>query len=198
MKGAVLSSIAEVKWGSGMDQSGEPDAVLVERARTDPEAFGQLYDRYLSRMYSYFYHHTGGNVVESEDLTQKVFFQVLTHLNGYTDRGLPFGAWLFRIAHNVLANWHRDRARHPQTALDDVDPGEDFEDPLESVEERAQVRKLVAGLPEDPKRILLLKFVEGFTNAEIGRVMGKSEGAVKALLHRTLRKLRDELTVARP
>lgn len=181
-----------------MDQAGEPDAVLVERARTEPEAFGALYDRYLGRVYSYFYHHTGGNVVEAEDLTEKVFFQVLTHLSGYTDRGLPFGAWLFRIAHNVLANWHRDRARHPQSPLDALDPGEEFADPLEQVEERAQVRRLVAALPDDPKRILLLKFVEGFSNAEIGRVMGKSEGAVKALLHRTLKKLREEMMVTRP
>src|SRR5690349_3665870 len=173
-----------------MDQPGEPDAVLVERAKSDPETFGALYDRYLSRVYSYFYHHTGGNVHDAEDLTEKVFFQVLTHLPGYTDRGLPFAAWLFRIAHNVLANWHRDRARHPQASLDDTDPGEDFQDPLETVEEKAQIRRLVSQLPDDPKRILLLKFVEGFSNADIGRAMGKSEGAVKALLHRTLKKLR--------
>lgn len=189
----MLSQIAEVKWGSGMGPEEEPDAVLVARAKADPEAFGALYDRYLNRIYSYFYHHTGGNVHEAEDLTEKVFFQVLTHLAGYTDRGLPFGAWLFRIAHNVLANWHRDRARHPQTSLDLTDPGEDFEDPLEKVEARTQVRKMVAQLPDDPKRVLLLKFVEGFTNAEIGKVMGRSEGAVKALLHRTLKKLRDEI-----
>lgn len=175
-----------------------PDAALIEQAKADPEAFGALYDRYVGKIYSYFYHHTGGNVHESEDLTEKVFYQALTHIAGYTDRGAPFGAWLFRIAHNVQANWHRDRARHPQTSLDVTDPGEDFEDPLETVEERAQVRKLVAQLPDDPKRVLLLKFVEGFTNAEIGRVMGRSEGAVKALLHRTLRKLRDELEGKRP
>ncbi|MCX6024316.1 MAG: sigma-70 family RNA polymerase sigma factor [Chloroflexi bacterium] len=172
--------------------------MVVERARTDPEAFGVLYDRYLNRVYSYFYHHTGGNVHDSEDLTEKVFFQVMTHLSSYTNRGLPFGAWVFRIAHNIMANWHRDRARHPQAPLDDYDVGSDFEDPMEVIEEQAMVRKLVANLADNPKRVLLLKFVQGFSNAEIGQAMGKTEGAVKALLHRTLKKMREELTSRQP
>src|SRR5205814_323141 len=78
--------------------------------------------------------------------------------------------------------------------LEDYEGSAGWEDPLERVEEQAQIRGLVAKLPEDPKRMLLLKFVEGFSNAEIGEIMGRSEGAVKALLHRTLRKLRDDLT----
>ena len=171
----------------------ESDEALVERAKVDPQAFGELYERYLARIYSYCYYRTR-NVSEAEDLTEKVFLQALSHLPSYAYRGLPFSVWLYRIAHNVVANWHRDRQRHPQLPLEDTDSFSLDDDSLEQVEDVAMVRKAVAGLPSERQNLLLLKFVEGLSNAEIGKALGRTEGAVKALLHRTLRSLRDEIS----
>ncbi|MBI2864630.1 MAG: sigma-70 family RNA polymerase sigma factor [Chloroflexi bacterium] len=172
----------------------EPEYILVERAKADPEAFGVLYERHLTRVYSYMYNRTG-SVPDAEDLTEKVFFQALTHMRSYDSRGIPFSVWLLRIAHNLVANWHRDNSRRRTIRLDDVEPaGEDPPD-VERQEERATVRKALANLPSDRQHLLVLKFVEELSNSEIGQVMGRSEGAVKALLHRTLISLRKGLAV---
>ena len=173
----------------------DDDVVLVERAKADPEAFGELYQRYLERIYSYIYHRTG-NVCDAEDLTERVFLQALTHLPSYTHRGLPFSAWLFRIAHNVVANWHRDNRRNRFLPLDEAIAASEDRDPLEMVEEVAQVRRAVAQLSSERQQALLLKYVEELPHADIGQIMGRSEGAVKALLHRTLKALKKEIQVS--
>jgi RNA polymerase sigma-70 factor (ECF subfamily) len=142
----------------------------------------------LTRVYTYVYYRTG-NVHDAEDLTERVFFQALTYLPSYKERGLPFSAWLLTIAHNLVANWHRDRRRHPVLCLDDVVSARSLSAEMEESEEREMLRKAIAGLPRERQHLLLLKFVEEMPNAEIGRVMNRSEGAVKALLHRTLRSL---------
>ncbi len=170
----------------------DDDAVLIERARSDPEAFGDLYERYLSRIYSYVYHRTG-NAADAEDLTERVFLQALTHLPNYTYRGLPFSVWLFRIAHNLVANWYRDRGRAKTTSLDGVSAMVFDIDPMERIEEAQLVRRMVATLSPDRQQLLALKFGQELSHAEIGQIMGRTEGAVKALLHRTLKALKEEL-----
>lgn len=170
----------------------EPDEVLVERAKKDPGAFGELYERYIAKVYSYVYYRTGSQW-EAEDLTEKVFLQALGHLQGYVDRGLPFSVWLLRIAHNLVVNWYRDRRRRPVAPLDDgqLPHEEEGLDRLEMAEDMAIVRKAVSRLPQERQHLIMLKYFEGLSNAEIGQAMGRSEGAVKALLHRTLKTLKD-------
>jgi RNA polymerase sigma-70 factor (ECF subfamily) len=170
----------------------EDDAVLIERARSDPEAFGDLYERYVGRIYSYIYHRTG-NAADAEDLAERVFLQALTHLPNYTYRGLPFSVWLFRIAHNLVANWYRDRGRARTVSLDGVMAMAHDVDRMEQVEEATVVRRVVARLAPDRQQLLLLKFGQELSHAEIGQIMGRSEGAVKALLHRTLKAMKEEL-----
>lgn len=170
------------------------DELLVQRAQVDPAVFGQLYERYIDRIYSYIYYRIG-SVWDAEDLTSLTFVQALTNLNRYTDKGTPFSAWLYRIAHNLIANWHRDHGRHPSVALDETLPVES-EEPVEAIGEKEEhdlVRRAVAGLPPERQHLLLLKFVEGLSNAAIGKAMGRSEGAIKQLLHRTLANLRTEM-----
>ncbi len=169
------------------------EAELVEQAKADTTAFGELYQRYVGRIYSYVYNRTG-NQSDAEDLTERVFVQALTHLRGYTYRGLPFSVWLFRIAHNVVANWHRDRQRNKTVPMDDATlTAEMGTDRLEMVEDVAQLRRAMTKLPQDRQQLLLLKFNEELSHAEIGKIMNRSEGAVKALLHRTLKALKHEL-----
>lgn len=172
------------------------DGELIELAKEDRQAFGLLYERYLPKIYSYVYHRTG-NSHDAEDLTAKVFQRALGHIGGYEDRGLPFQAWLYRIAHNLVANWHRDQGRRKIIALDDyVAHSLRSEAPdrlAEENQEREQLMEAVRRLPEDRQQLLLLKFIEQMSNAQIGQIMGRTEGAVKSLYHRTLSALREDL-----
>jgi len=168
---------------------------LVTRAKSDPAAFGQLYEHYVARIYNYHYRHTG-NATESEDLTSRTFYRALRGLHSYREKpGASFQAWLFRIAHNLVINWYRDSNRHQSVSLDSVQPLHSMLDMphehVEAAEERERLLRVIAHLPEDRKTLLLLKFVERMSNLEIAAVLGRTEGAVKALYHRTLISLRE-------
>jgi len=169
---------------------------LTRAAEGDSEAFGVLYDRYVARIYNYIYYRTG-NQHDAEDLTSRVFTRAMRHISNYQDRGVPFSAWLYRIAHNLVANWHRDNSRRQEVALDDTyrtgSDGELPESVLMRTEEEDTLLSIIHHLPEDRQQLLILKFVEHLSNAEIGRIMGRTEGAIKSLYHRTLLSLRDEI-----
>jgi RNA polymerase sigma-70 factor, ECF subfamily len=176
------------------------DVTLARAAQGDLEAFGLLYEQYVGRIYNYVYYRTG-NIYDAEDLTERVFMRAMRHIPNYHDRGLPFTAWLYRIAHNLVANWHRDNSRRKEIPLDDglqpIYQGEHPEHELLRTEERERLLGAIRGLPADRQQLLILKFVEHLSNVEIGQIMGRSEGAVKSLYHRTLLTMRDELeTVA--
>lgn len=172
------------------------DSELVALAKEDKAAFGELYERYLQKIYSYVYYRTG-NVHDAEDLTAKVFIRALSHISNYVEKGVPIQAWLYRIAHNLVANWHRDQGRRKIIALDDYvvhSLKSEAPDRLsEDREERNQLMEAFRRLPEDRQQLILLKFVERMSNAEIGAIMGRTEGAIKSLYHRTLLALREEI-----
>src|SRR5438552_1909404 len=169
------------------------DEELAERAKTDSDAFGALYERHVKRIYNYVYYRTG-RAAEAEDLTERVFFQALENIPRYQHRGAPFSAWLFRIAHNLVANWHRDSGRHPAGPIEEAERREDgrADPPADALraEESRELRTQVGRLAVDRQQLLVMKFVEERSNADIARELGRTEGAVKALLHRTLVSLR--------
>ncbi|HRC62553.1 MAG TPA: sigma-70 family RNA polymerase sigma factor [Dehalococcoidia bacterium] len=167
----------------------------------EADAFSALYEAHAPRVYRYLLSRTS-RPAEAEELTSRTFLNALTHLEGYRGgRGGgadPFGSWLMSIAHNLLANWYRDRGRRPPTApLDDAltipTEGPDPQSTLEMSEQVRRVREAVRALAPDRQELLAFKYVEGLTNAQIGERMGRSEGAVKALHHRTLRQLQETL-----
>jgi RNA polymerase sigma-70 factor (ECF subfamily) len=172
------------------------EEILSRAARGDRDAFGALYERYIERIFNYVYYRTG-NLHDAEDLTARVFQRAMNHIHSYTDRGVPFSAWLYRIAHNLVANWHRDRSRRQELPLRDVPALPSKEDRPETRLVRTQdqdaLMRLIRQLPPDRQTLLILKFVEDLSNAEIGKIMGRSEGAVKSLYHRTLLALRDQI-----
>jgi RNA polymerase sigma-70 factor, ECF subfamily len=172
------------------------EEVLSLASQDDRDAFGQLYARYMDRIFNYVYYRTG-NLHDAEDLTARVFQRAMNHIHNYTDRGVPFSAWLYRIAHNLVANWHRDRSRRQEIPLDDLPvlptKGDHPERNLLRSQEQEALLKLIRRLPPERQNLLILKFVENMSNAEIGAIMGRSEGAVKSLYHRTLLALRDQL-----
>lgn len=167
---------------------------LVEQAKTDPDAFGKLYELYVEKIYSYIYYRIG-NHHDAEDLTAKVFHRALNHIGSYNNKGVPFAAWLYRIAHNLVANWHRDHSRRQVVALEQITLTDNGHDMPQRVAERNNEREIlleaIQKLPAERQKLLTLKFIEKMSNAEIGRIMGRSEGAIKSLYHRTLVSLKD-------
>ncbi|NTW99809.1 MAG: sigma-70 family RNA polymerase sigma factor [Geobacteraceae bacterium] len=168
---------------------------LLERAHHHVGAFRALVDAYKDRLFAFIWrmvrdHH------EAEDLTARVFQRAMNHIVNYTDRGVPFSAWLYRIAHNLVANWHRDRSRKQEIPLSEaplIAKGDAPESTLVQTQQQDALLKLIRCLPAERQTLLILKFVEHMSNAEIGEIMGRSEGAVKSLYHRTLLALRDEI-----
>lgn len=178
------------------DDGALDEARLIEQAKNDPEIFGRLYELYVEKIYNYVYYRVG-NRQEAEDLTAKVFYRALNHIPHYKNKGVPFAAWLYRIAHNLVANWHRDRKRRQVVALESVNlPGDKRQNPHQVAERINEGEILLAAiqyLPVERQELLMLKFVERMSNAEIGQIMGRSEGAIKSLYHRTLVSLKELL-----
>ena len=172
------------------------DSQLIERAKTDPQAFGELYERYVDRIYNYIYYRVG-NPEDVEDLTARTFFKALEKIDGYEDRGAPFSAWLYRIAHNLVANWHRQQSRHKSLPFEDLSAsGSPQSNPSVVAEKREVQEELLSAihqLAEDRQELLILKYVDHMPNAQIGEVMGRTESSIKSLYHRTLQVLRTEL-----
>jgi len=172
------------------------EEILALASQGDRDSFGLLYERYVERIFNYVYYRTG-NTHDAEDLTARVFQRAMNHIKNYTDRGVPFSAWLYRIAHNLVANWHRDRSRKQEIPLDDLPilqtKGDHPEKNLVRSQEQDALLRMIRKLPSERQNLLILKFVENMSNAEIGAIMGRSEGAVKSLYHRTLFALRDQL-----
>jgi len=174
------------------------EIALIDAARTDPAAYGKLYSRYVEKIYNYIFYRTG-SAKDAEDLTGKVFFKAMNNIKNYKHMGLPFSAWLYRIAHNLVANYHRDRSRKTEISLEFV-PGESLPQaelqPESHVVRNQEVEDLLGyihNLADNRQELLILKFVDQLSNVEIGKIMRKSEGAIKSLYHRTLLELREKM-----
>jgi RNA polymerase sigma-70 factor, ECF subfamily len=159
--------------------------------------FSELYRTHLRDVYSYAYYRIG-NHHDAEDLTEQTFLQAYRHFERALreSNGRPLRPWLIRIAHNLAANYYRDRARRPQTALDDADTLSALHPTEELVEEREELKEVLAGvsqLPEDRREALIMRFALGMDNREIARALGRTEGATKVLIHRAIRQLEQGL-----
>lgn len=169
---------------------------LVRRAQNnDREAFAQLYEAYFEKIYRYVTLRLGDEM-EAEDITQQVFLNTLRSISSFKWRGKPFSAWLFRIAHNLVTDYLRKKKRATlpldQSAVDD-EPN-----PEQIAEEKLDFERLLQAtkkLTEAQREVLSLRFSSGLPIAEVARVMGRSEGAVKALQHAAILALRRELGV---
>ncbi|HET6832071.1 MAG TPA: RNA polymerase sigma factor [Solirubrobacterales bacterium] len=163
-------------------------------------AFEALYREHLRDVYSYCYYRIG-NHHDAEDLTEQTFLQAYRHFERARREsdGRPLRPWLIRIAHNLAANYHRDRSRRPTAALDNVEPVEHPHGTERIVEGRERMREVMSGLdrlPDDRREALIMRFSLGMSNREIARALGRSDGATKVLIHRAIRQLEEELEPA--
>ncbi len=168
---------------------------LAERAaQHDREAFGQLYDLYIDKIYKYIFYKCR-NVEEAEDLTAQVFTKAWEAIDRYRWEGYPFSTWLYRIAHNQMIDYYRthrtilplDIAR---ARASDTDPVQEVEHTLTANE----IRDALQHLTRDQQRVIILRFLEGYEISEISSIMGKDPAAIRALQHRALRALQPWIT----
>jgi len=169
---------------------------LADKQRIDRD-FTELYRAHLRDVYSYSYYRIG-NHHDAEDITEQTFLQAYRHFERAQREsdGRPLRPWLIRIAHNLAANYYRDRSRRPQTQLEDaavVSAPHDTEDLVEGRQELKDVLEGVSKLPDDRREALIMRFALGMDNREIARALDRTEGATKVLIHRAIRQLEQSL-----
>jgi RNA polymerase sigma-70 factor, ECF subfamily len=173
------------------------EADIVARAKRDIRDFTPLYDRYCDRIYRYIYRRVGDHEA-AEDLTAQTFQQAIAAMPGFEWRGLPFSAWLYRIAGNLVIRHRQIRGREVTMEYVErlVDQQGCVDDPLEVIVRQSSRDALTAAMERlNPaqKRALILKYSHGLKNHEVGTLMNRSEGGVKQLVHRAMIVLRREL-----
>src|SRR5215216_2069139 len=179
-----------------MATGAEPTDQAAAKARLD-EDFSALYRTHLRDVYSYAYYRVG-NHHDAEDLTEQAFLQAYRHFERAQreSSGRPLRPWLIRIAHNLASNYHRDRSRRQEAALDTVEPPSHPHGTEQIVEGREDLRLVMERLErlsEDRREALIMRFALGMSNREIARALGRTDGATKVLIHRAIKQLEEEM-----
>jgi RNA polymerase sigma-70 factor (ECF subfamily) len=164
------------------------DRLLIEAAQKDPARFVELYEENFERVYAFVSRRVHSRA-DVEDITAEVFQDAFENLQRFQWRGIPFAAWLYRIAANAIANrWQRASREQGNPASDPADRSESFD--VEKSERAAQLFNLVNGLPEDQRRVIEMRFAEERSIREIAQTLGRTPGAVKQLQFRGIQSLR--------
>jgi RNA polymerase sigma-70 factor (ECF subfamily) len=175
----------------------ERERVLIQAAQDNPVAFGTLYEQHVDAIYAYALHRVC-DAAAAEDVVSETFHRALENLDRYEWRGVPFSAWLYRIASNVIAARYR---REPPASLHEAghlfDDGIGPEQSLLLSERKSELLGAVAALPPEQQQALILRYGHDMRNKEIAYIMGRSEGAVKQLLHRAINGLQRRLAAPR-
>jgi len=172
------------------------ERLLIEAAQRDPARFADLYENNFERVYAYIVRRVGDRA-ETEDLTSEVFHQALANLKRFEWRGIPFAAWLFRIAANLISDrWQRSGREQIADDPQQLESAQASPSEIEEVERRATLFRLVNTLPDEQQRVVVLRFVEQKSIKEVAQEIRKSEGAVKQLQFRALSSLRARMEAA--
>ena len=171
-------------------REGADERLLVAAAQENPAKFGDLYDVHFERVYAFIVSRVRDRH-RAEDLTSETFHKALAGLKRYEYRGSPFGAWLLRIAANIVVDHVKRTAREPDPLEQVPEPGRKADQ--EEIENRARLFRLVDLLPGDQRQVVYARFVEQRSIREIAQQLRKSEGAVKQLQFRALEKLRSKM-----
>jgi RNA polymerase sigma-70 factor (ECF subfamily) len=176
-----------------MNNALEKENLLVEEAKSNPEKFAAIYDKYVDQIYRYVYRRVNDQAV-AEDLVSQSFYDGLCHLKSYQFRGYPFSAWLYKIAHNNVLKWYRVNSRYQTVDLDEVaelkDGTSDLRDDIDLKEEGLGVKSAMDKLDYKERELVRLKYFEEVSNIEIGQIMGITANNVGVKLYRVLKKLK--------
>ena len=169
--------------------------LVLQAQAGNSEAFGQLYDAYMERIYRFVYFRVEDQQT-AEDITSQVFLKAWNNLDRFSFNRTPYLAWLYTIAHNAVIDHYR--TRKVTAALDDVqlsqqDHAEVVENEIDLTAEMKTIKEAMQTLTDDQQKVLTLKFIEGMSNTEIARHLGKREGAIRALQMRGLQALAKQL-----
>jgi RNA polymerase sigma-70 factor (ECF subfamily) len=170
------------------------ESLVLRAQKHDQEAFAQIYEAYFDKIYRYVTLKLGDEM-EAEDVTQQVFLNTLQSISSFKWKGKPFSAWLFRVAHNQVVD-HLRKKKGATLPLDESLPASDS--PQQMAEDKLDIERLLSAtrrLTEAQREVISLRFTSELPIAEVARVMGKSEGAVKALQHSAILALRRALAV---
>jgi RNA polymerase sigma-70 factor, ECF subfamily len=171
---------------------------LVQRAqKQDNQAFAQLYEAYFDKIYRYISFKVR-NDMEAEDMTQQVFMKVLKSISSYKSKGVPFSSWVYRIAHNLVVDFMRQQNKKATVDIDGIQLVSPAEDPQQMIEKQIDVedlKKATRSLTASQQEVLSLRFAGELSIFECAQIMGKSEGAIKALQHSAVLALRKALVV---
>jgi RNA polymerase sigma-70 factor (ECF subfamily) len=171
----------------------EQQALLERAGRADPHALSQIYDQYVNRIYSYIYHRVG-QAEQAEDLTGQVFMRMLEAVRTGQGWKTSFSGWLFRIAHNLVIDFYRRRGRASFVDIDEAPPiiatADDPSRRVQAALDREDLRAALGQLTEEQAQVITLRFLEDLSIAEVAAIMGKNEGAIKALQYRAVLALR--------
>lgn len=175
--------------------------LLIDKAVDgDADAFGRLYDMHVDRVYRHIYYRVG-NVADAEDLTQQVFLRAWQAIRRYKKTSSPFLAWLMTISHNLVVDFYRSKKEgvypYPDFEIPDRETYSSPECSAEAHFDQQRLRRAVLELPGDQQQVILMRFIEGFSYPEIASSLGKSEGAIRVILHRALVRLRKILEKVR-
>jgi RNA polymerase sigma-70 factor (ECF subfamily) len=155
-----------------------------------PESFGEIYERYHAGVYKYIFYRVGDQSL-AEDLTMEVFVKAIEAIDTYNYRGVPFSAWLYRIASNLVIDYFRRQPVRPELTLEEklVAAGDGSSEKLETAFSHQELQRALSELTDDQQQVIVLKFADGLSNYEVAQILGKTEGAVKSLQHRALASL---------
>lgn len=173
----------------------EEEKLIQKAQKGEKDAFGELYDVYLPKIYRFVFLKVGRRA-DAEDLCHQVFLSAWRNIRTYRSRGFPFSSWLYRIAHNAVIDYYRTWKEHVDIDLVSAEyfsaePG--MEHSFDQNAELALVKEVLSTLREDEQTILIMRFVNELSNKEIAQALNKSEGAVRVMQHRALKQLKERI-----
>lgn len=171
------------------------EAIVDQAVHGNIDAFGRLYDMYVDKIYRHIYYRVA-NAEDARDLTQEVFIKAWQGLPRYKKTSTPFLGWLFTISHNRVIDYYRTKKDY--SYLSDEITLEVQEESPEKLAERhftqQEIRRAILQLPEDQQIVLLMSFIEGFEYSEIAAALNKTEGNIRVIIHRALKKMNQFLS----
>jgi RNA polymerase sigma-70 factor (ECF subfamily) len=188
-----------VSANSAVPNANDETALVLRAIQRDQEAFGELYDRHVVRVYRHIYYMVG-NAAEAEDLTAQTFLRAWEAIERYQVRGAPFVSWLLRIAHNLGVSYLRSKRESSQLhdGIIDDKMRRDPETAFQQSAEEALVREAILRLRDEQRQVIILRFIEDLDYREVAEIIGKSVAAIRVIQHRALNALRKQMKLLDP